>query len=234
VAGYSSGVCGRFTLSKSAAEIAAQFDLHGTLELVPRFNVAPRQEIAVIVPTSGGGQGLEMRQWGLLPGFALRPDEGHRPINARIESVEEKKSFRGALRERRCLVLADGFFEWKEEGGRKLPHFMSLPEGDLFAMAGLHEDWESPEGEVLRTVVILTTQAEGPVQAIHDRMPVMLSDAQQQQWLDANWDGAGVTQRIRPSLALDLRTRPVGKRVNNVRNDDPGCLELDPLPLFDR
>ena len=234
MAGYSSEVCGRFTLSKSGAEIAAQFDLSDGLELVPRYNVAPRQEIAVIVPTSGRGRQLELRQWGLLPGFALRPDEGQRPINARIETVHEKKSFREALRKRRCLVVADGFYEWKEEGGRKLPHFMRLPDGELFAMAGLHEDWEGPEGEVLRTVVILTTAAKGPVEEIHGRMPVMLSEAQQGQWLDPDWDGAGLTERIRPGLALDLTTKPVGKRVNNVRNDDPGCLELDPLPLFDR
>lgn len=253
MAGYSSEVCGRFTLSKSASEIAAHFDLPelpalgmGFPEAVgvqatssdaaawaPRYNVAPGQDIAVILgPASSEDRRLELRRWGFVPGFARTADEGPRPINARIESAHEKKSFRDAMRRRRCLVPADGFYEWKKEGARKLPHHLALPVGTLFAMAALHEEWEDEEGRVLRTVVLLTTEAEGPARAIHHRMPVILTPEQQELWLDPKWDAADAATRLEASAAMELLARPVGKRVNDVRNDDPACLELEPLPLF--
>lgn len=246
VGGYSSDVCGRFTLSKSASEIAAHFDLPELTTLgmgfpgsagieggardsaawAPRYNVAPGQDIPVVLgPASSDERRLELRRWGLVPGFARSASEGPRPINARLETAHEKKTFRDALRRRRCLVPADGFYEWKKDGGRTLPHHLALARGELFAMAALHEEWEGENGEVVRTVVLLTTEAVGPAREIHTRMPVILTREQQEAWLDPGWDGAGADERISPTAALDLLARPVGKRVNDVRHDDPACLE---------
>lgn len=234
LAGYSSGVCGRFTLSRSAAEIAEHFDLPDVPALAPRYNVAPGQDIAVVRAEAGSGRALDMRRWGFVPAFARRADERPPPINARLETAHEKKSFRDALRRRRCLVPADGFYEWQAQGSRKLPHHLALAGGGLFAMAGLFEDWEDAEGRVLRSVVLLTTEAQGAARDIHHRMPVILSAEQAQLWLDPAWDGADAAGRLTPEVALGLRGRPVGRRVNDVRNDDAACLELEPLPLFDQ
>ncbi len=233
MAGYSSDVCGRFTLSRSAAEIAEHFDLPAVPELAPRFNIAPGQDIAVVQAEAQAGRALAMRHWGLVPGFARRADERKPPINARLETAHEKKTFRDALRRRRCLVPADGFYEWKAEGPRKLPHHLALAGGGLFAMAGLFEDWEDADGKVLRSVVLLTTEAEGDAATIHHRMPVILSPDQTRLWLDPGWDGADAAQQLVPDVARGLRASPVGKRVNDVRNDDPACLEMERLPLFD-
>lgn len=229
-------MCGRFTLSHSGVEIAQHFDLPALAPLidwVPRFNIAPSQDIAVVrVAAETGERCFETRRWGLLPGWAKSEQDGARLINARLETAHEKPAFREALRRRRCLVPADGFYEWKTEGRRKLPHHLSLSEGALFAMAGLYESWQDSEGRVVRSVAILTMAASGPVAAIHARMPVILAPQSYAAWLEPSWDGAGASERCPPGPATCLSARPVGKRVNDVRHDDASCLEFDPLPLF--
>lgn len=181
-----------------------------------------------------GERRFETRRWGLVPGWAKSDQEGAGWINARLESAQEKPAFRKALRRRRCLVPADGFYEWKSEGGRKLPHHLALPGRALFAMAGLHETWQDGEGRILRSVAVLTMEASGPVAAIHGRMPVILAPEAYAAWLDPSWDGSAAHELCPPGPARLVKARPVGKRVNDVRNDDAACLELEPLPLFDR
>ncbi len=232
--GYPLAVCGRFTLSKSASEIAAHFDLPDVPALARRYNVAPGQDVAVVAfDPAEDARRLELRRWGLVPGWAKTPGDGARRINARVETVQTKPAFRDALRRRRGLVPADGFYEWKEAPGGKLPHHLALPGGALFAMAAVVEHWEDAEGRSVDSVAVLTTEAVEPIREIHGRMPVILAPGDYAAWLDPATDPAEALALCRPGPARTLQAKPVGKRVNDVRNDDPECLELEPLPLFD-
>jgi len=230
-------VCGRFTLSKSGSEIAAHFGLRTVPAFAPRYNVAPGQDVAVVRletdPTQAdGARQLELRRWGLLPSWAKEPNDGARLFNARLETVDTKPSFRAAFKRRRALVPADGYYEWQAARGGKLPHHLALPEGALFAMAAIYEHWDDGQGQELETVALLTCEAVGASRDVHTRMPVLLSPSAYTAWLDPATDPADALALCEPGIALGLEARRVGKRVNNVSNDDPGCLELEPLPLF--
>jgi putative SOS response-associated peptidase YedK len=229
-------MCGRFTLTRSAAEIAAHFGLGETPALAPRFNVAPTQEAPIVRERSSGALVLELRRWGLVPPWAKDVAVGARMINARVESVAERPAFREALRRRRCLVPADGFYEWQGRAGRRRPHHLALPDGGLFAIAGLYERWIGPGGEAVDTFTLLTRPALGAVAALHDRMPLIVDPPGYAAWLDrAAADPAALLAGIPEGLGPRLVARPVDTRVNDVRNDDPACLapprEVE-LPLF--
>jgi len=213
-------MCGRFTLATPAAQIAELFGLEHTPELTPRYNIAPSQQVA-IVRRAGGRPELAWARWGLVPSWARDPAMGARTINARCETVAVKPAFRAALRRRRCLIPADGFYEWRREGNRKQPFYFSLPNGSLFAFAGLWERWEGA-GEPLESCTILTTGANDAVAPVHDRMPVILAPEAHGPWLDPSVPGEeALAVVLAPLPSLTLRCYPVSSLVNNPANDTP-------------
>lgn len=169
-------MCGRFTLRVPAAELVEIFRLLRRPDVQPRYNIAPTQPVAVVRRIDRGRE-LSMLRWGLVPSWAKDPKIGARMINARAETVATKPAFRTALRRRRCLVPADGFYEWaKSAGGTKQPHYITRRDGRPFAFAGLWESWDGPDGSSIESCTIVTTEANDLVGRIHDRMPVILSE----------------------------------------------------------
>ncbi len=220
-------MCGRFTLNTSQPVIADHFGLDEPPELGARFNVAPGQVIATISASGEGRKSvLSPRRWGLVPSWAKDEKIGNRLINARAETVAEKPSFRSALRRRRCLVPADGFYEWAGSKGSKQPYFVGLEGRALFAFAGLWERWTDPEGETLETCTLLTTEATEYLSALHGRMPVIVDPADYGLWMDPEVvEPDRVSPVIDRNLGSALDFHPISKHVNDVRHDDPRCLE---------
>lgn len=230
-------MCGRFTLTRSAAEVAEHFGLDAAPALPPRYNLAPTQEAPVVRIGSDGERVAELRRWGLVPRWAKDVSVGARQINARAESVAERPAFREALRHRRCLVPADGFYEWQGRAGRKRPHHIALPDGALFAIAGLYESWLGPGGEAVESFTLVTQPATGAVAALHGRMPLILDPEGYATWLARGTLAPEAIPAFSQTRAAALVTRPVDVRVNDVRHDDPACLapSAEPeLPLFPR
>jgi putative SOS response-associated peptidase YedK len=229
-------MCGRFTLTRSAAEVAEHFGLASAPGFAAHWNAAPTQELPSVRVRSTGERVLELRRWGLVPRWAKDASVGARMINARVEGVQERPAFREALRRRRCLVPADGFFEWQGKARARRPFHIALPDGGLFGIAGLYERWRGPGGEVVDSFTLLTRAARGAVAALHDRMPLILDPPGYAAWLDpAAPDPAALLAGLPEALGASLIARPVSTRVNDVRNDDPACLAAPddpPLPLF--
>jgi len=221
-------VCGRFTLRAPASAVASHFGLDAEPELAARFNIAPGQAI-VSVRTAEGARIAEPRVWGLVPEWAASPAMGQRLINARAETAAEKPAFRAAFRRRRCLIPADGFYEWAPGTPDKQPYHIAREDGSLFGFAGLWASWRGEGGQVLESCTLLTTAADASLQAIHSRMPVILAAERYAAWLDPALDDAATLQSLLASGgAPRLVARPVGRRVNDVRNDDPECLAPAP------
>ncbi len=220
-------MCGRFTLSTAPATIADHFGLDEAPELEARFNVAPGQSIATIFLSGEDHQLiLTRRRWGLVPSWAKDEKIGNRLINARAETVSEKPSFRAAVRRRRCLVPADGFYEWAGTKGSKQPYFIGLEGRAPFAFASLWERWTDPEGEVLESCTLLTTEANEHLSGLHDRMPVIVDPVDYGLWMDPDVKEPDlVLPVIDRNLGGDLDFYPVSTHVNDVRHDDPRCLE---------
>lgn len=219
-------MCGRFSLHTSGATLAEQFRLPEVPELSPRYNIAPTQDVAVVRHHTEGRE-LCLLRWGLVPFWADDPAIGNRIINARAESVAEKPAFRAAFKRRRCLVLADGFYEWQARGRgkRKQPFYIGLQSGEPFAFAGLWEHWEH-NGEVLETCTIITTEPNDLLHPIHNRMPVIVPPEQCDQWLAPTVQQAGPLQAmLQPYPAEAMRAYPVGQKVNNASNDSLQCIE---------
>jgi putative SOS response-associated peptidase YedK len=216
-------MCGRYTLSTPAGRLAEEFQLDSTVEIPPSYNVAPTQQVAVVLEDEGGRR-LEMLRWGLVPSWADDPDIGARMINARSETAPDKPSFRRAFRGRRCLIAADGFYEWKREEGGKQPYYFRMQDGRPFAFAGLWESWEKGDG-TLRTCAILTTRANSVLEGIHDRMPVILPHDAYNAWLDPDADREELGELMIPYPNDDLETYPVSRFVNSPRNNDERCIE---------
>jgi putative SOS response-associated peptidase YedK len=215
-------MCSRYFLDADGNVIAYTFDVPVHERVGPRYNIAPTQEAPVIRAGEGGRREAAMLRWGLVPFWAKDPKMGSKLINARSETVAGKPSFRNAFRKRRCLVPASGFFEWTGEAGHKIPHAITLAGRKLFAFAGLYESWKSPEGEARETFTILTTEANRAMSAIHDRMPVILADADYDAWLHGPPEDAQAL--LRPSPDEEIRTRTVSRALNNPRNDSPELL----------
>jgi putative SOS response-associated peptidase YedK len=220
-------VCGRFSLSTPATEIAEHFNLDEAPALTPRFNVAPGQWIASVSQSGEERRSaLSLRRWGLVPSWAKDEKIGNRLINARAETVAEKPSFRSALRRRRCLVPADGFYEWSGSKGSKQPYFIGFEGRALFAFAGLWERWTHPEGERVETCTLLTTAATEHLRELHDRMPVIVDPIDYGLWMDPDVQEPDlVSHVIDRNLGGALRFYPISDHVNDVRHDDPRCLE---------
>lgn len=230
-------MCGRYSITTDPEAMRRIFRIDTLLNLQPRWNVAPTQEVPVVRsgdPKREGGRGgreLHIMRWGLVPFWAKDIGIGAKMINARAETVTEKPAFRGAFKYRRCLVPADGFYEWKTEAGRKQPWRIVRRDRAPFAFAGLWELWEGTgEGSALETFTIVTTDANEAVRDIHHRMPVMLfDDAQFETWLTAEPKvAAGLMAPCDPAAIEAYRVDP---KVGNVRNDDPSLVEpVTPAP----
>ena len=221
-------MCGRFTLGATAATLAAQFDLANVPTWTPHYNIAPTQEVLVVLqPSPQANREARLHRWGLIPPWAKDPSIGNRMINARAETVATKPAFRRAFKERRCLLLADGLYEWQRQERRKQPFYIRLRDGRPFAFAGLWEHWEGSEGMAIQSCTILTTTSNEVVGRIHDRMPVILSPTDYDRWLDPSIQEPTVLQTLlRPYPADEMMAYPVSTRVNNPANDSPECVEL--------
>jgi len=216
-------MCGRYTLRTPMNVLIQEFQLQRALDFGPRYNIAPTQSVPVIRQGESGREMVTIR-WGLVPSWADAPAKGAPVINARSESVAEKPMFRSAIKARRCLIPADGFYEWEKTGKSKQPHYFHLAEGRPFAFAGLWEVWKKGE-KPLESCTILTTYANALLAKFHDRMPVILSPNDHEVWLDsAKHDPSSIEYLYEPIPAADMATHPVDLRVNNVRNDDANCI----------
>ena len=228
---YSGVMCGRYFLNAQFDEVAAAFGAEvrvtGEDARLPRFNIAPGQS-APVVRASMTGTDLVCLSWGLVPGWAEDEKIGYRTINARSETAHEKPMFRDALRHRRCLIPATGFYEWKTgEAGAKQPYAAKRDGGALFAMAGLWESWRNPDsGGEKQTFTVLTCGANARLRWLHERMPVVLPPVEWSMWLDPRVEGAtALRAMMKPDGAKRWRVYPVSRRVNSPRYDDAGLLD---------
>ena len=225
-------MCGRYTLTATNEELAEVFGLLDVPALGPRYNIAPTQHVPVVRVLERSPQRLlHLLRWGLIPHWAEDPSMGSRMINARCETVDTKPAFREAFRQRRCLPLSDGFFEWKRLGSRKQPYYIRRGDGQPFAFAGLWERWQGPDDIPVDSYTILTTKPNDLVRPLHDRMPVILCPEDYDLWLDPKeQDAKRLKAFLRPCASAELVADPVGTRVNNPANDDPACVvPLDSL-----
>jgi len=215
-------MCGRFAFYSPSEAVAALFGVTESVAVKPRYNIAPTQYIAAIRRDENETNELTMLRWGLIPFWAKDPSIGNRMINARSETVAEKPSFRNAYRKRRCLVLADGFYEWHREGDTKVPYFISLADGKPFAFAGLWEHWNSKDSdESLETTTIVTAAANDFLAQVHHRMPVVLQPDSAQRWLDGDNDLLDEVVATGPKF----RAWPVDRKVNNARNESADLVD---------
>jgi putative SOS response-associated peptidase YedK len=219
-------VCGRYTLaSPNPAEVRARFRIAESVEVRRRYNVAPGDEVLAVTTDKLGEPRGETLRWGLVPSWAKQPDTGLKMINARVETVSERPAFRRAFERYRCLIVADGFYEWgPTPGGRKQPFHITRDDGGLFAFAGLWSIWYRPDGDKLRTCTILTTAANSAIAPLHDRMPVILAADAEVEWLDVATPRDRVSEILAGIGASQTALRPVGLAVNDARYDGPECL----------
>jgi putative SOS response-associated peptidase YedK len=218
-------MCGRFTLTASAQSVQSLFPLLDLAEeLEPRYNVAPTQPVLAVRAGAAGQQELVALRWGLVPAWAADLSGGSRLINARSETAASKPAFRSAFRQRRCLILADGFYEWAPQtGGRKQPYYFRLRDGLPFAFAGLWEHW-ARGGPAVESCALLTTEANDLVRPLHERMPVILPRECFGRWLDPDCKAVPELEALlRPYPAEAMTGYPVSARVNNPRNEGPLC-----------
>lgn len=220
-------MCGRFTNLLSWRELIDLYRLtlsaDGPVEWRPRYNGAPTQRFPVLRVGADGARELALMRWGLIPSWARDPKIGNSLINARAETVAEKPAFRAAFRSRRCLIPADGFYEWRRlAGGGKQPYRIGLSNGGPFSFAGLWERWDGGP-EPLETFTIVTDMPNDLVQSIHNRMPVIVGPGDYDAWLAG--DGAAARALLRPFPATRMRAYPVSSRVGSPRNDDPALIE---------
>ncbi len=220
-------MCGRFTLTIDPSHLQEAFPWAVIPDdLSPRYNIAPSQMVAVIPNT--GEKKVSMYKWGLIPSWSKDPAIGDRMINARAESLAEKPSFRNAFRRRRCLILADGFYEWKQTPGMKSkqPMYIRLKENRPFAFAGLWELWNSPDGSEIRSCTIITTQPNALLEPIHNRMPVILPPDAYQQWISPeDRQPAQLNELLVPYPAEQVIAFPISKMVNSPEYDAPEVIK---------
>ncbi len=223
-------MCGRYTLFAPAKMLEALFGLEILGELPPRYNIAPGGAVLAVRPgkSKPPNQDREpaLLQWGFIPSWSRDPAIGARMINARAETAAEKPAFRAAMKRRRCLIPASGFFEWAKSGAAKQPHYIEMRDHQPFAFAGLWEGWRGEDGSEIDSCAILTTGANELLSPIHHRMPVIVGPENYGRWLDpANEKPATLADLLRPFSSDEMTARPVDRRVGNPRNDDPACIE---------
>lgn len=224
-------MCGRFALIAPGETLIEQFGLSpeasSTLSpLSPRYNIAPTQPVlAIRLARDSEEREPAIFHWGLIPSWSKDRKFGSRLINARSETVAEKPSFRAAFRRRRCLIPADGFFEWQRNANRKQPIYVHSHDGKPFAMAGLWETWHAADGSVIDSCTILTTEPNELMEPIHNRMPVILESPDYDMWLHPGDDPSVALHLLRPYPSEKMNAYPVSTLVNNPRNDSPECIK---------
>jgi len=219
-------MCGRYFLHSTADKLTQLFGEMPMPVLAPRYNIAPTQPIPVVREAASGRREMVLLRWGLVPGWSKGPDSRYSMINARLETVAKKPAYRSAFRYRRCLVPADGFYEWRAEGKGKQPYALRPSDGRPLALAGLWEHWQDDQGNELESCSILVRAANAQIQAVHDRMPVFVAPEAFDLWLDIH------SQKPQPLETLlaaqqapELEIYPVSRGVNNPRTDSPALLE---------
>ena len=217
-------MCGRFAFYSPAEAVSRLFAAETIADLPTRYNIAPTQPAPTVRLDQDSVRRLNLLRWGLVPFWAKDPSIGNRMINARAETVASKPAFRQAFRKRRCLILADGFYEWQKADSGKIPWFISAPSGEPFAMAGLWESWQADGDEPLETCTILTTEAGSSLARIHHRMPVVLGSEGVQQWLDPNMDEGQLPLLADEARRVPLEAIRVSRQVNNPENEGPDLL----------
>lgn len=221
-------MCGRYTLTAAdPSQIRARFPVGDRVEIRPRFNVAPADDVLAVTSDREGAQRGELLRWGLVPPWAESPALGAKMINARVETVTEKPAFRRAFERFRCLIVADGFYEWQPPagGGPKRAFHVSRDDGRPFAFAGLWSSWHpSDRDENIRSCTILTGPANAAIAALHDRMPVILAPDEEAAWLDPSTPRLVLKDLLHGIDARHTKLRPVGQAVNDARYDGPECL----------
>ena len=223
-------MCGRFAFYSPSEAAAALFGVNTAIGVEARFNIAPTQYVAAIRNLEDAERELVMLRWGLIPSWAKDPSIGNRMINARAETVAEKPSFRVAYSRQRCVVLADGFYEWRREGDVKTPYFISLASGKPFALAGLWENWRDRESnECIQSMALITTAANDFMRPLHHRMPMILESEAANDWLGGDKNMLELASENSPPL----RAWPVDRRVNNARNQGEELIEADGEILSD-
>ena len=217
-------MCGRYTLTTDLSFLQARFKFESAgLAYKPRYNTAPTQEVLTVA--KNGEKHAQYMRWGLIPFWAKDMKIGYRMINAQAESVAEKPSFRTAFKKRRCLVLADGFYEWKKNGTKKTPMRITLKDQEPFAFAGMWDSWKSPEGEMVRSCTIITTTPNELIEPIHNRMPVILPQESEEIWLDATIEDPKVlSSMLIPFPAGSMEAYVVSDLVNSPKNETPDCI----------
>ncbi|HVB72732.1 MAG TPA: SOS response-associated peptidase [Ktedonobacteraceae bacterium] len=216
-------MCGRFALTVDIEKIAKTFGVAPTIEITRRYNIAPTQNVVSIV--RNGTTHLTELRWGLIPSWAKDESIGARMINARAETLVEKPSFKGLLRSKRCLIITDGFYEWRQENGHKTPMYISMKDSEPFAFAGLWDNWKSPDGQQLRTCTIITTGPNEVIAPIHNRMPAILLPEARDAWLDTTIkDESLLTHLLAPYPSEAMTARAVSRLVNDPKHDGPELL----------
>ena len=224
-------MCGRFTLTADGQTVRIAYGLpDAPFDHRPRYNIAPQQDI-LVVGSGREGRRAGIMRWGLVPSWADSPADGARMINARSETVDEKPAYRDAFAQRRCLIPADGFYEWRNAGGIKIPMRVTRRGEELFAFAGLWERWQRGNEPPLFTCTILTTSPAASIANIHDRMPVMLRPDQFDMWLDDKTDVATLKSMLKSYDDDDLHAYSVSNIVNKVDNDGPECIAPADAPV---
>lgn len=219
-------MCGRFTLAASGETLIEAFGLSALPQLAPRYNIAPGQSILAVRQAQDHSRLAQPLRWGLIPSWAKDPGIAHRLINARAETAAQKPSFRSAFRHRRCLLPADGFYEWLGPAGKKQPYYFHMRNGGPFAIAGLWEQWQARDGADLQSCTLLTTTANAVVARVHQRMPVILQPRDYTDWLDPRMKDVELLQALlQPFPAEDMGVYPVADVVNRTVNDGRQCIE---------
>ncbi|SMF00921.1 SOS response-associated peptidase [Paenibacillus barengoltzii] len=220
-------MCGRFTITLPLDELIVRYLImeNRLAKFAPNYNVAPMQFIPAIIEGKQGNRLGELR-WGLVPSWAKEDKIGASMINARAESLPDKPAFRKLLTTRRCLIPADGFYEWQQRAGGKQPYRIVMKDGSPFAFAGLYDIWTDPQGNKLATCTIITTEPNSLMAEIHSRMPVILQPKHEAEWLDRdNTDTGSLLKLLQPYDAAKMRAYPVSSAVGNVRNNTKELLE---------
>jgi putative SOS response-associated peptidase YedK len=219
-------MCGRFIQYSDPEVYASHFDLDEACAATPRYNLAPTQSVLVVLQAQGRGRVLVPLRWGLVPAWSKGPDNRHSMINARAETVDTKPAYRHAFKHRRCLIPAEGFYEWRSEQRGKTPFLIRRRDGAPFGMAGLWETWHGPEGERLDSCTIVVTAANDLVAAIHDRMPAVVAPEDYGTWLDPDTKGIErLRAMLRPADPEAWELRAVSRQVNSPKNDGPDLIE---------
>lgn len=220
-------MCGRYTLNRRQEDIEAAFDIEKVVaDAVARCNVAPTQTVAVVMNNREGERVLDAFRWGLIPFWTKELNKSRPMINARAETIADKPYWKNCITRKRCIIPADGFYEWKKEGKAKTPMFIHLTDRSIFGFAGLWDEWRSPDGEVIRSCSIITTAANDAVAPVHDRMPVILRSDQIGKWLD---NSLTETEEVVPMLTArdndEIAMYAVSPKVNSPTHDSPDLLE---------